>query len=75
MSEAHPDVIHLCTINIDPDLIAAAKSECDGLDINTTASFKAFTPGKNCEEIIKSVKQQVRMFMFGETLILLKLTH
>ena len=71
----HPEVIHLCTINIDSDLIDAAKSECDGLDLNTTASFKAFTPGKNCEEIIKSVKQQVRMFMFGYTLILRELTH
>ena len=65
MSEDHPEVINLCTFNINSDLIDAAKDECDGLDLDTTASFKAFVPGKNCEEIIKSVKQQVRMFMFG----------
>lgn len=62
---SHPEVIRVCnSIDIDSGLTKAAKSECDGLDLNTTASFKAFPPGENCEKVIESVKK-VRLFVFG----------
>lgn len=61
----HPEVIRVYnSIDIDSDLVNAAKSECDGLDLNTLASFKAFPPGEKCVKIIESVKQQVRVFVF-----------
>ncbi len=64
---SHPEVIRVCkSIDIDSDLINAAKSECDGLDLNTKASFKAFPPGENCVKIIESVKEQVRGFSRSE---------
>jgi len=64
---SHPEVIRVCkSIDIDSDLINAAKSECEGLDLNTKASFKAFPPGEKCVKIIESVKQQVRAFSCSE---------
>lgn len=55
---SHLEVIRVCkSIDIDSDLINAAKSECDGLDLNTKTSFKAFPPGENYMKIIESVKQ------------------
>lgn len=55
---SHPEVIRVYkSIDINSDLINAAKSKCDGLDLNTKASFKAFPPGENYMKIIESVKQ------------------
>ena len=63
---SHTEVISVCqSIDIDSDSINTAKSECDVLDLNTTASFKAFPPGEKCGKIIESVKQRVRVFVFG----------
>ncbi len=60
---SHPEVIRVYTgIEIASDLISAAKDECDGLDLNTTASFKAFRPGKNCAKVIDSLKKQVCLY-------------
>ena len=47
-------------IDLDSDSINAARNECDGLDLNTTASHKVFQPGEKCLKIIDSVKKQVR---------------
>ncbi len=59
---SHPKVIRVCsTIDMDSDLINAAKRECDGLDLNTTAPFKAFPPGEICRRVIESVQQKVRV--------------
>ena len=63
---SHTEAIRVCdSINIDSDLINAAKSECDSLDLNTTASSKTFPPPVTCRKVIESVKQQVRVFVFG----------
>ena len=51
------------SIDIASELISAAKIECDGLDLSTSASFKAFPPGEKCEKIIESVKHQVCRWM------------
>jgi hypothetical protein len=65
---SHPEVICACiSTDIDSNLIDAAKSECDGLDLNTTASFMVFQPGKICVKIIDSVKKQVCFGFTGET--------
>jgi hypothetical protein len=56
---SHPEVIRVCSsIDIDSDLINAAKSECDSLVLNTTASFKAFPPGEICGKILDAVKKK-----------------
>ena len=50
----------ICTyisINIDFNLINAAKSECNNLNLNITNSFKVFKSGKICERIKNSIKQ------------------
>jgi len=44
------------SIDINSDLINVAKSKCDGLDLNTKASFKAFPPGENYIKIIEKVR-------------------
>ncbi len=63
---SHPDVIRVCnSIDVDSDLINAAKSECDRLDLNTTAPSKTFPPGEMCRKVIESVKQQVRVSLSG----------
>ena len=63
---SNPEVIRICdSINIDSGLIDTAKSECDALDLNITASSKTFLPGENCKKLIQSVKQQVRVLVFG----------
>lgn len=46
-------------INIDFDLIDATKDECDGLDLNTTNSFKVFRSGEKCAKIIDFLKKHV----------------
>ena len=57
---SHSEVICACTsINIDSNLMNGARTECDGLDLNTTDSFKVFEPGETCEKIKNSVKNQV----------------
>lgn len=57
---SHPDVIRVCnSINIDSNSIKEAKSECDGLDVTTTATVKVFQPGEICGKILDSVKKQV----------------
>lgn len=62
---SHSEVIRVSNyIDITSDLINAAKSECDGLDLTTTASFKAFPPGEKCVNIIESVKLQVCVSVF-----------
>jgi len=60
---SHPEVMRVCnSIDIDSDLINAAKSECEGLDLNTTASFKRFPPGEKCVKVIDSLKKQVCLY-------------
>ncbi len=57
---SHPEVIRVYAgIDIDSDLIDAARGECDGLDLNTTDSFKVFRPGEKCAKIIDSLKNKV----------------
>ncbi|KAL9125969.1 MAG: hypothetical protein Q9217_004899 [Psora testacea] len=57
---SHPEVIRLYTgIEIDPELIEEAQRECDGLDLNTTESFKVFQPDKKAAQILDSVKKRV----------------
>ena len=54
------EVIRIYTgIDIDSGLLDEAKSECDGLDLTTTATVKVFPPGQICGEILDSVKKQV----------------
>ena len=61
---SHPDIIRVYTsVNIDSDLIDAAKVECDRVDLNTTATFMVFQPGETCGKIIESVKERVRFFV------------
>ncbi len=57
---SHPEVIRVCSnIDIDSELLNAAKSECDGLDLNTTATFKIFPPtGEACGKILEYVKKK-----------------
>lgn len=63
----HPDVIRVYTIiDIDIGLIHAAKNECDGLNLNTTASSKIFQPEDKCVEIIDAVKKHVSVFCVRE---------
>lgn len=63
---SYTEAIRVCdSIDIDADSISIAKSECDGLDLDTTASFKAFPPGEKCGEIIESIKQRVGVFVIG----------
>lgn len=47
-------------INIDNELLRAAKNECDNLDLDTSAPFKVFSPGENCVKVLNVVKEQVR---------------
>ena len=55
-----PDFIHVHDgINLDSDSVNAARDECDGLDLTTTASHKVFQPGDKCMKIIELVKKQV----------------
>ena len=57
---SNPEVIQVCSnIEIDSDLIDAAKRECDALDLNTTAPFKRFPPGEQCLKVVNSLKNQV----------------
>ena len=59
---SHPEIIRVYTsADIDSNLVDAAKSECDGLNLNTTASFQVFQPTEKCVKIIDSVKKQVRI--------------
>lgn len=46
-------------IDVDSDLLEAAKKECDGLDLNTTRAWKVFPPGEKCFKIMESVNKQV----------------
>lgn len=63
MMSSHPEVIHVCgSIDIDADLIDAAKQECDALDLNTMAPFKRFPPGEKCVKVIDSLKKQVCLY-------------
>ena len=58
---SHADIIRVYnSVDIDSNLVDAARSECDDLDLNTTASFQVFQPKEKCVEIIDSVKKQVR---------------
>lgn len=45
------------SIEINSDLINATKSEYNNLDLNTTALFKRFPPGKNYIKVIDSLKK------------------
>lgn len=57
---SHPEVMRVCnSIDIDSDLINAAKSECEGLDLDATAAFNIFPPGEKCVRIIDCLKKQV----------------
>ncbi|KAL2048953.1 hypothetical protein ABVK25_010806 [Lepraria finkii] len=57
---SNPEVIRACTnIDIDFDLIDAARIECEALKLNTTAPFKRFPPGKICVKVIDSLKKQI----------------
>ena len=58
---SHLEVIRVHNgIDIESELIVAAKRECDTLDLDTTAPFKRFPPGKNCVKVIDSLQKQVR---------------
>ena len=52
---SHPEIIRVYSgIDIDPDLIKEeAQKECDDLDLNTKASFKAFPLGEKCAKTTK----------------------
>jgi len=57
---SHPEVMRVCnSIDIDSELMNAAKSECEGLHLDSTAAFKSFPPGEKCVKIIDSLKKQV----------------
>ena len=59
-----PEVIRAYSgIDIDSDLINAAKKECDGLDLSTTDSCKDFPPQENCNRIIDSLRKKVCLLL------------
>ena len=55
---SNPEVICLHSIDIDPKLIDAAKSECNDLDLSATAPFKIFPPRETCGKILEHVKEK-----------------
>ncbi|KAL9036974.1 MAG: hypothetical protein Q9214_005899 [Letrouitia sp. 1 TL-2023] len=55
---SHPAVICVRNIDIDSDLISAAKNECEGLDLNTTAPYKIFQPKEKCNKILDFIKEK-----------------
>ena len=55
---SNSEVICLHSINIDPKLIDAAKSECNDLDLSATAPFKIFPPRGPCGKILEHVKEK-----------------
>ena len=63
---SHPQIINRCNgIDIDSELIEAAKRECDALELNTTAPFKRFPPGEDCMKIIEFLKKKVFVLVKG----------
>ncbi len=57
---SHSEVIRVYVdIDIDFDLIDAARDECDGLNLNITDSFKVFRPEEKCAKIIDFLKNKV----------------
>lgn len=55
---SNSEVICLHSIDIDPKLIDAAKSECNDLDLSATAPFKIFPPRGTCGKILEHVKEK-----------------
>lgn len=57
---SHSEVIHVyIDINIDFDLINAAKDECNDLNLNITDSFKIFRSEEKCVKIINFLKNKM----------------
>ena len=57
---SHSEVIHVyIDINIDFDLINAAKDECNDLNLNITDSFKIFRSEEKCIKIINFLKNKM----------------
>lgn len=56
----HSEVIHVyIDIDIDFDLINAAKDECNDLNLNITDSFKIFRSEEKCVKIINFLKNKM----------------
>lgn len=57
---SHSEVIHVyIDIDIDFDLINAAKDECNDLNLNITDSFKIFRSEEKCVKIINFLKNKM----------------
>ncbi len=57
---SHSEVIHVyIDIDIDFDLINAAKDECNDLNLNITDSFKIFRSEEKCVQIINFLKNKM----------------
>ncbi len=57
---SHSEVIHVyIDIDIDFDLIDAARDECDDLNLNITDSFKIFRSEEKCVKIIDFLKNKM----------------
>ncbi len=57
---SHSEVIHVyIDIDIDFDLIDAARDECNDLNLNITDSFKIFWSEEKCVKIIDFLKNKM----------------
>ncbi len=57
---SHSEVIRVYVdIDIDFDLIDAARDECDDLNLNITDSFKIFQSEEKCIKIIDFLKNKM----------------
>lgn len=57
---SHSEVIHVyIDIDIDFDLIDAARDKCDDLNLNITDSFKIFRSEEKCVKIIDFLKNKI----------------
>ena len=52
------EVICLHSIDINPKLINAVKSECNNLDLSAMAPFKIFLPRETYGKILEHVKEK-----------------